>query len=588
LTLSHEAVASIAIETREPAGTHRHSVTRRGFLGIAAAAAAGIAITRWDPLAPSDSTTKRWSDPQAWGGRSPSQDQVVRISRSILVDVDANVAGIVVEPGADLVFDPDRSVTVRSTGNVIVEGRLRMRPSSAGRTHRLVFANVNESIFQGGGMEPLDTDVGLWVMDRGRLDVRGAGKRAWSRAAGDIDAGDRTIVLQRDPVGWRVGDEIVITPTLPPTTANFSTAYDEARIRGISGRTIRLSKTTRFAHPKPQPGSKFGAEVLNLTRNVQIEGTPSGRSHVFVHGSEPQRVKNAAIRHMGPRQRGSDDFPTILVPGRYGLHIHMCRNGSRGSDVSGVVIRDTGSHAFVAHLSHGVTFKDCISHDTWDEPYWWDPPSEEGGHPDSFSNDVVYKGCVASSVRFDPESRGYRLSAFWLGTSTERNSDKCIDCVAVGVRGASQASGYHWPEDNEGIWVMDGCVAHNNSHNGIFTWQNTDKEHVISDFTAYHNGDSGIEHGAYTNPYLYRDSILYANGVAGVTDHARSSPGGRLRYQRITVDGAGISAYGFREGEINFPGSSPAIVCSPTIRNVEVEFDERSENSRTFEVRENC
>jgi len=499
---------------------------------------------------------------------------VVRITRPILVDVDAIVAGIVVEQGADLVFDPDRTVTVRSTGNIIVEGRLTMRPSSYRITHRLVFENVDESNFQGGGMEPLVTDVGLWVMGQGRLDIRGSRKRAWTRAVSDVDAGDTKIRLQNDPSGWRIGDELVITPTLPPTRANFSTAYDEPRVKRVDGRTIRLSRGTRFEHPKAHEGDRFAPEVLNLTRNVRIEGTPSGRSHIFIHSSEPQTIKNAAIRHMGPRQPGNEDFPTVKVKGRYGLHIHMCGNGSRGSDVSGVVVRDAGSHAFVSHNSHGVTFKNCISHDTWDEPYWWDLVTTNvafGEPPDNFANDITYERCVASLVRFDPNERGYLLSGFWLGTSTRENSNKCLGCVAVGIRGNVSSSGFHWPEDNEGVWVFRDCVAHNNAFDGIFTWQNTAKRHDVEAFTAYRNGNVGIEHGAYNTAYVYDTATLIENGEAGVILHSQSTVDPNVRLQRfadIHVVGRGITRHGFRIGRSAAGEGLKTIICGAAISGV--------------------
>jgi hypothetical protein len=283
-------------------------------------------------------------------------------------------------------------------------------------------------------------------------------------------------------------------------------------------------------------GRTLTAEVLNLTRNVRIEGTPQGRAHVFVRSSRPQSIRQAAIRHMGPR-KPADEFSEFVV-GRYALHLHMCGNGSKGSLVEGVVIRDAGSHAFVPHLSNGITFRDCISHDTYEDAYWWDDPPDTRTQGDP-SHDILYDRCVASLVRHDPPYRGYRLTGFFIGRG---NGNVARDCVAVGVQGATDASGFEWPEGSEGVWKFTGCVAHNNAEHGIFTWQNTGLVHVISDYVGYHNTEAGISHGAYQNPYVYRDSVLYGNGYAAVAVHATAS-GKPLSFTNLVCDGAGLSDY---------------------------------------------
>ena len=76
-------------------------------------------------------------------------------------------------------------------------------------------------------------------------------------------------------------------------------------------------------------GRTFAAEVLNLTRNVTLEGTPGGRAHVFVRATGKQSLAGVAIRHIGPRQPAEEsDAPVV---GRYPLHFHMAGDGSRGS-----------------------------------------------------------------------------------------------------------------------------------------------------------------------------------------------------------------------------------------------------------------
>ena len=507
----------------------RRAFLRTAALGGAAFVVAGGAATRWLTRRGTD---RHWSDPVTWDGRTPAEDDVAFVSTRVFLDRDATVAGLVVEPGGALVFDPDSSRTLATRGNVVVRGTLSMEPASTRTVHRLVFRNVSEAAFVGGGMEVLKSDVGLWVMDNGSLRIAGSPKLAWSTAADALPVGSTEITLGDDPDGWEVGDELVIAPTLPPTNGGDSTrpeeAYDIATVSAISDRTVRLSSATRFPHPGVDVGGgSMTAEVLNLTRNVRIQGTEGGRSHVFIHSMRRQVVKNAALRYMGPRQRSEGH--TVNVLGRYGLHFHMCRNGSRRSVVEGVVVRDCGGHAFVPHTSHGISFTDCISHNTFDEAFWWD-----GG---DLTDDVILSRCVASLVRSDPSFRGYRLTGFALGKGVDNT---VRDCVAVGIRGNENASGFLWDEGAEGVWTFEDCVAHNNAVNGIFVWQNTGKRHLIDRFVAYHNGKSGIEHGAYLNAYVFRDVSLVGNDEAGVILHAESMGPGELRFERPKVLGAGI------------------------------------------------
>jgi G8 domain len=487
----------------------------------------------------------RWSDPATWPTGVPGASTVAVVSKPVLLDVDAHVAGVVIEGAGQLVFDPAASRTLESSGNVVVRGRLAMRPGSAALHHQLTFQGVDEARFAGGGMDVLTSDVGLWVVDAGVLDLQGAPRRAWTRVTGAVEAGATRLSLVDDPAGWRAGDELVVTPTLAPDSERSFTAYDTAAVQAVSGRTVTLDAATRSAHPSVDMGADAGsgrvltAEVLNLTRNVRIEGTPGHRAHIFIRSSRPQSVRNVAIRHMGPRQKG--DGYTELVLGRYGLHFHMADDGVRGSRVEGVVIRDTGSHAFVAHQVNGVSFRDCISHDTFEDAFWWDgaPDTRTPGPP---SNDILYERCVASKVQYDPPFRGYTLAGFVLGRGS---GGAARDCVAVGVQGSVNAAGFEWPEGSEGIWAFQRCVAHNNANNGIFVWQNTSKVHTIANFTGYHNRGAGISHGAYVNPYLYKDSTLYGNRGSAIELHANSqSEGGAgLQFVNLSVDGAGQSDY---------------------------------------------
>ena len=522
-------------------------------LALGLAAVGGLAPVRSAAAATARTTARsgNWSDPATWtGGAVPLAGDTVTVGSGHEVTYDLNaptLGGMTVAAGATLRFAPDRSSTLQSTGNVVVDGTLSMRPANPAVNQVLRLTGVNPGAFVGGGMDPLATDVGLWVMGAGRLDVVGSAKTAWARVTGPIAAGATAFDLDAPATGWRPGDVVSVAPTEPPTVGSrFYSGFDTAAVTGASGSHVTIDRGLPTNHP--MVNGQWTAEVMNLDRNVRIEGTPTGPSHVFIRSTAPQTVDYAAIRYMGPGALG-----------RYGLHFHMGHDGSRGSSVTGTVVRDTNAHAYVAHMSDGITFKDTISYKTVDDAYWWDVGES--------TNDLVYDHAIAALVRAEPAHRGYRMAGFELGQGinvTIRNS------AAVGVQGNRDASGFEWPEKSEGTWGFhENNITHNNKVDGIFNWQNTSREHVLSNFVSYHNGEAGVDHGAYNNAYKFSNATLYGNGRTALELRAvGTSTTKQLRFDNVTFDGGGISQDLVRSFDHQFDGTArPTIFANSTFKN---------------------
>lgn len=511
----------------------------------------GVALLTGSQAASSLNSVKsgNWNDPTVWGGKVPGATDMPVISAGHTVTYNVattRVEGMRVSAGGTLRFDPNLSTTLESTENVLVEGKLEMKPANASIKQTLRFVGIDESEFVGGGMMPLATDVGMWVMGAGTLDIVGAQKTGWLHASGSIAAGSTSVQLEKAPVGWAQGDEIVVSPTGAPNTSGFYDGFDTGNISSISGSTVNLDGG--MARPHPKVNGKWTAEVMNLTRNVSIEGTESGRTHVMVHSSQPQVIKYASVRYFGPRQNAVNGY-TDPVLGRYGIHFHHNEDGSRGSLIEGTVVRDGGSHSYVPHESHGVTFRDTISYNTYEDAYWWDL-GPDTRTPGAETHDTLYDHALAALVKFDPGFRGYRLAGFQL---VQGNRNEIRDSVAVGVQGNSDASGFSWAEsfgptsdsgkEGHGEWnFARDNISHNNRVNGLFAWQNDYQPHVIANFDAYHNGEFGIEHGAYLNNYLYEKMNLFGNGMGGVKNIAGTTFNeNQQTFRDVVVDGAGMS-----------------------------------------------
>jgi G8 domain len=490
-----------------------------------------------------DLPAARWTDPATWGGQVPGPGDVAVVTQPVLLDTDAEVAGVQIEPAGDLWFDPGNSRTLHATGNVVVSGRLRMRPAAASLVHTVQFDGVDESRFEGGHSDgPLEGDVGLWVVGNGLLDVAGTAKTAWTNATGALAQGDRSVTVA-DAAGWRVGDEIVVTPTEPTTVGGHWEHHDRRTITSVDGVRIGLDRGLEFDHPVAtvRPGVTHTAEVLNLTRNALIQGTPEGRSHVIMlSAAQPQHIAHLGLRHMGPRQGDNE------VLGRYAIHFHTNYDASQGSTVEGVVAYDSTGHAFAAHLSNGVSFRDCVAHDMVDDAFWWDLSIDGGGRDLVPSNQIVYERCVAHFVKSGGNSK-FNLTGFLMGAG---NGNVARGCVATGIQGGAESSaGFHWPSHsrNDEVWTFEDNLAHNNRHSGIYFWQNGVPRTIVDRFTAYHCGQ-GIFAGSYSNLVSYRDCTLYANETSGLIISALPSREGRrsgetITYENMYIDQAGLSEY---------------------------------------------
>ncbi|MGB8360188.1 MAG: hypothetical protein WCE80_02185, partial [Acidimicrobiia bacterium] len=415
--------------------------------------------------------------PATTSGVSPTSAPPDEVDRMLSGEL-AFPEGFVVPADETWAFDPDVDTTVTVSGNVIVEGTLEMRPASGDVEHLLRFDGIDESGFVGGGTDPVDSDVGLWVVGDGRLVVEGEEKTAWA--------------YEYDPA-W-AGDEVVAAPNTPGDYDTFETVTST-----------------------PPPNALgYQTELLDLTRNVRIEGTPEGSTHVFIRSTQPQTIRYAQLRWVAPR------FGETDATGRYGIHFHMAGDGSRGSLVEGVVIRDAGNHAFVPHASHGISFRDTIAYQVANEAYWWDePPDGEGDQydPVNDTNDLIWDHALAAGVSVGNGGNQFRLAAFSLGNGENL---RVTNSVAVAVQGEAgiEHSGFTWPEGAGAVWTFENNVAHNNEADGIFTWQNNDERHDVDGFTAYYNAGAGVDHGAYENSYQYTDLTLLENGIA-VLSHAR-------------------------------------------------------------------
>lgn len=258
----------------------------------------------------------------------------------------------------------------------------------------------------------------------------------------------------------------------------------------------------------------------NLTRDVNFRDL---RRIMWMEGSK------SILKYFTVSNSGT---PTL---GDYPLHWHLNGDSTRGTIVEGVVVVNGANHAFVPHGSHGITFKDVIAKNTRGDAFWWDPPgTNESCRFQKFctldnSNDTKVDHALVDGVTAPSGDRGFRLTAFLLGAGSG-NSIRNSVAINVAPSHIKDCSGFHWPESANGntggnIWTfVDNFSSNPSGCHGIFVWQNGGGTHVIDGFSG-----SGIDHGAYSNSYVYRD----------------------VRVPYMAVSAAGVKVFGGEIGKVS-------------------------------------
>lgn len=397
-----------------------------------------------------------------------------------------------------LILDPNSNVTLTTTQNILVTGNLISQPDPS-VTHIIRFTGIDESKFVGGGDVVLDSDVGLWVMQAGQLNLNG---RPYS--LGDYD------------------------PEHPKFTEDIEVAIQTA-----------------------------------IPPNLRIEGTATGQAHLFIKSSRPQTIRYTQLRYLGPRKDSNNDGIKELVTGRYALHFHHCEDGSRGSIVEGCIARDCDNHCYVPHSSHGITMRGNIAYNVTETPFWYDfghktndllwennlvvnvafversldqdnpgaPTFGVSGFVLGFGDGNVCRGNVVIGTTGDP-----RVSGAYMWPEIRNNADNTLQL--------------------ESPWTFENNTAINCAA-GISVWQNNNHHHIVRNTTII-NCPVAIFHGAYQNHYRYIGGKI----VGGYIEvRAASGTTNRVRFEGIDVDAAG-GGYCVVVGEGPLDGVVPVLFRS--------------------------
>lgn len=342
--------------------------------------------------------TATWHD-----GRVPGPGAKVLIPEgiSILYDQESDTRLFTLRVDGELNFATDHNTRIiLDTLIVSPSGRLQIGTASL-PVQPDVEAQV---LITGSGDIDLKWDPTLLsrgVISHGQAEIHGAEKVAFLKVADPPKRGDRDLLLAEDPLGWRIGDRLVVSGTLKQgwawdnaagATIHHSSQDEVVTITGIDGTRVGIDRPLRYNHYAPR--KDLAAYIANTTRNILFasldgDATPlSQRGHVMMMHSDAVDIRYASFDHLGRTDKSAEAsdvaalesvVPTSNIKGRYPLHLH--KTGMASPDAPAMVVGnsvyDSPGWGFVQHSSN-ADFIDNVAFDVFGAAYAAEDGDETG------------------------------------------------------------------------------------------------------------------------------------------------------------------------------------------------------------------
>jgi hypothetical protein len=319
-----------------------------------------------------------WSSASTWTpSRVPNSNDVVSVTHAVSFDTTAGEADVVgVSGGGALRFVTGQDTRLR-VGTLLITAGGTLEVGTAANP---IGASVTAEILIKD--KPLNTSsdpdqygTGLLSVD-GSVAMHGAVRTpTFVRVAVEPRSGQTSLVLEREAVGWEIGDRVFLPDTRQVPLdhwfdPNWPLQVEERTIQNISAdrKTLTVSPLS-FDHrgardadgaPTVLPGGiRLLPHVGNLTRNVVIRSeNPSGtRGHtLFTHRSAVS-VSYVQFQDLG-RTRPVALHSTSNKIGRYPLHIHHVWGPVNSTNTGyqfvlvGNAINDSRKWPIAVHGSH--------------------------------------------------------------------------------------------------------------------------------------------------------------------------------------------------------------------------------------------
>lgn len=215
----------------------------------------------------------------------------------------------------------------------------------------------------------------LWM---GKVNAVGEHRTRWIRAAGDMHAGDSTIVFNALPGDWTVGDPICISDSrYLQSTSGYATQTEDRTIAAIAGNTITLNAPLTYDHVGSRNyNSDLAASdfpiVDNLFTSIKLSSVPAKRGHIRVQWNHAggDAAPSGTMRDVGLYRLGVTTVDPVTEEGqggnergKYPLHLHHIHEAGAHFIFDSLVIDgETQQEKWgaVLHATSGATFSNFV------------------------------------------------------------------------------------------------------------------------------------------------------------------------------------------------------------------------------------
>ena len=324
-----------------------------------------------------------WSVPGTWQeGKVPDVTSCVKINPGITVSIGGNFSADCVSIAGSLIFDRLMdSAFMCDTLIVEATGKLDIGTPTNPVSGRVLLSFNATPV---GDWEQL----GHGLHSMGKVSIWGQKKTTWARVTANPKMGATEITLATVPIGWKVGDNIVIPGVapakrlqardaeLPDPDPVFREQHEVRKITVITGTKITFDKPLAYdTHWQVMDDVKIC--VGNLNHNIVVMSVgpneiPS-RGHIMLMGG-PNMIGYCTLKDLG-RSRADihisdprkDAAGTVIpesvsnIRGRYSLHFHKI-DPKISHIVQGVSVWGGKKWGITNHGSN-VEVTDCFSFD---------------------------------------------------------------------------------------------------------------------------------------------------------------------------------------------------------------------------------
>ena len=248
-----------------------------------------------------------WSNPKTWkDGIVPKDGDriLIHANHRVVINRELTQHYRTIKLEGELAFNPHKNTSLyvdtllSEPGSVLRIGEPR-NPIDADKRAKLIISDYNEEGMITKDKNSPDYDplrIGQGVLTNGLFLAHGAEKTPYLAISGEgVTKDSKTITLEEEPEGWRVGDKVVVLGTSPSGTES-----EERTIADIDGDTITLDKALKYDHLIPETtiqDDRIQVHVANITRNIIIETDPKVLEDAKIETQQKIAEENSHLKH---------------------------------------------------------------------------------------------------------------------------------------------------------------------------------------------------------------------------------------------------------------------------------------------------